>query len=222
MLTLTQAVRRLGKPSVSMPRFAVGRLGSAMRQARVSDFSPEQLGFLTYGRGVDTTRMRNELGFEPRFTTARRSPTSASRSESRCATTRRQEGRGPCLTRSTPTPRHRRPDHPDRHRRPSRPWHRPRPAVLGRAQPGRHVASRPPGRLLPKPAAKKPAPTARRPVPEDVPSQPSRAPATTPRPPSRPRSDTRSPASRSATGSRPSRAPPSRSSATSGSAAWPR
>jgi UDP-glucose 4-epimerase len=70
LLTLSQAVRRLGRPSVAMPRFAVGRLGATMRQARLSDFSPEQLGFLTYGRGVDTTRMRTELGFEPAYTTA--------------------------------------------------------------------------------------------------------------------------------------------------------
>ena len=70
MLMLSQAVRRLGKPSVAMPGVAVGRLGSVLRQARVADFSPEQLTFLTYGRGVDTTRMRTELGFEPRFTTA--------------------------------------------------------------------------------------------------------------------------------------------------------
>ena len=70
VMTLSQAVRRLGTPSVSLPRFAVGRLGATMRQARVSDFSPEQLGFLTYGRGVDTTRMRTVLGFEPQFTTA--------------------------------------------------------------------------------------------------------------------------------------------------------
>ncbi len=69
-LTLAQSVRRLGKPSVAMPGFAVSRLGATMRQARLSDFSPEQLGFLTYGRGVDTTRMRSELGFEPRFSTA--------------------------------------------------------------------------------------------------------------------------------------------------------
>jgi UDP-glucose 4-epimerase len=55
---------------VSLPRFAVGRLGATMRQARFSDFSPEQLGFLTYGRGVDTTRMRAVLGFEPQFSTA--------------------------------------------------------------------------------------------------------------------------------------------------------
>ncbi len=69
ILLLTQAIRRLNKPSVSLPGFAVGRLGSVLRQARVADFSPEQLGFLTYGRGVDTTRMREELGFEPSMTT---------------------------------------------------------------------------------------------------------------------------------------------------------
>ena len=41
-----------------MPGFAVGGVGSVLRSARLADFSPEQLGFLTYGRGVDTTRMR--------------------------------------------------------------------------------------------------------------------------------------------------------------------
>lgn len=70
MLMLTQAIRRLNKPTVSMPTFALGRVGSVLRQARVVDFSPEQLTFLTYGRGVDTTRMREELGFEPRYSTA--------------------------------------------------------------------------------------------------------------------------------------------------------
>jgi UDP-glucose 4-epimerase len=70
ILMLSQAIRRLNKPTVSLPGFAVGRLGSVLRQARVADFSPEQLGFLTYGRGVDTTRMRQTLGFEPRYTTA--------------------------------------------------------------------------------------------------------------------------------------------------------
>ncbi|UUZ60779.1 NAD-dependent epimerase/dehydratase family protein [Nocardioides sp. B-3] len=70
MLMLSQAIRRLNKSTVSLPPFALGRLGSVLRRARVADFSPEQLGFLTYGRGVDTTRMREVLGFEPRFTTA--------------------------------------------------------------------------------------------------------------------------------------------------------
>jgi UDP-glucose 4-epimerase len=70
ILMLSQAIRRLQRPSVPMPAFAVGNLGSALRSARLADFSPEQLGFLTYGRGVDTTRMREVLDFHPRFTTA--------------------------------------------------------------------------------------------------------------------------------------------------------
>ena len=70
ILVLSQAIRRLQRASVPMPGFAVGNLGSILRSARVADFSPEQLGLLTYGRGVDTTRMRDMLGYEPIFTTA--------------------------------------------------------------------------------------------------------------------------------------------------------
>jgi UDP-glucose 4-epimerase len=70
VLMLSQAIRRLQRASVPMPGFAVGGLGSVLRSARVADFSPEQIGFLTYGRGVDTTRMREIFGFEPEFTTA--------------------------------------------------------------------------------------------------------------------------------------------------------
>ncbi|WP_248580164.1 NAD-dependent epimerase/dehydratase family protein [Nocardioides sp. InS609-2] len=69
VLMLSQALRRLEKPSVPLPAFAVGRTGSVLRSARLADFSPEQIGFLTFGRGVDTTRMRSELGFTPGFTT---------------------------------------------------------------------------------------------------------------------------------------------------------
>ena len=70
VLTLSQAVRRIGRPSVPLPGFALPSFGSAIRQTKVADFSPEQVAFLTYGRGMDTTRMRTMLGFEPRFTTA--------------------------------------------------------------------------------------------------------------------------------------------------------
>jgi UDP-glucose 4-epimerase len=52
-----------------MPGFAVSSFGSAMRQARVADFSREQVSFLTFGRGVETTRMREVLGFHPSRTT---------------------------------------------------------------------------------------------------------------------------------------------------------
>ncbi|MDN4171772.1 NAD-dependent epimerase/dehydratase family protein [Nocardioides sp. SOB77] len=70
ILMLSQAVRRLRRPSLALPAPAVGSLGSVLRRARVADFSPEQLAFLTYGRGVDTTRMRTMLGYEPAYTTA--------------------------------------------------------------------------------------------------------------------------------------------------------
>jgi UDP-glucose 4-epimerase len=70
IITLAQAVRRLGRPSVPLPGFAVPSFGSALRQTRRVDFSPEQVAFLTFGRGLDTTRMRSMLGFEPGYTTA--------------------------------------------------------------------------------------------------------------------------------------------------------
>ncbi|GAA3815434.1 NAD-dependent epimerase/dehydratase family protein [Nocardioides panacisoli] len=69
-LALSQALRRLQRPGVPLPGIAFGGLGSALRSARVADLSPELLAFLTFGRGVDTTRMRRQLGFEPQYTTA--------------------------------------------------------------------------------------------------------------------------------------------------------
>jgi UDP-glucose 4-epimerase len=70
LVMLSQALRRMRRSTVPLPSFAVGNVGSLLRSARVADFSPEQTAFLTFGRGVDTTRMRTDLGFEPTFTTA--------------------------------------------------------------------------------------------------------------------------------------------------------
>jgi UDP-glucose 4-epimerase len=70
VLMLSQALRRLGRPALPMPGFAMSTFGSAMRPARATDFSREQVAFLTYGRGVETTRMREVLGFHPSRTTA--------------------------------------------------------------------------------------------------------------------------------------------------------
>jgi UDP-glucose 4-epimerase len=70
VMMLSQAVRRLRKPSVSLPGPAVSGVASLIKSSRMADFSPEQLGFLTFGRGIDTSRMRDELGFEPELTTA--------------------------------------------------------------------------------------------------------------------------------------------------------
>jgi UDP-glucose 4-epimerase len=69
VMMLSQAIRRLGRPALPMPGFAMSTFGSAMRQARLVDFSREQIAFLTYGRGVETSRMHEVLGFHPSRTT---------------------------------------------------------------------------------------------------------------------------------------------------------
>ncbi|MEU4608370.1 NAD-dependent epimerase/dehydratase family protein [Kribbella sp. NPDC023972] len=70
ILALSQAIRRLGRPALRLPPFTASSTAAVVRRARLADFSPDQITFLTYGRAVDTTRMRTEFGFEPAYTTA--------------------------------------------------------------------------------------------------------------------------------------------------------
>ncbi|MGH3471887.1 MAG: NAD-dependent epimerase/dehydratase family protein, partial [Nocardioidaceae bacterium] len=70
VLTLSQAVRRLGKPSVAVPPAVMAAIGSLFPRARAADISAEQATFLAYGRGLDTTRLRQELGYHPQATTS--------------------------------------------------------------------------------------------------------------------------------------------------------
>lgn len=71
VMTLSQAIRRLGKPAVPLPGFAINSLGRSLRPTGMTPdgFSAEQVRYLTFGRGLDTTRMREILGFEPTYTT---------------------------------------------------------------------------------------------------------------------------------------------------------
>jgi len=70
VLMLSQALRRLGRPSVPVPGFALGAVGTVTRRAGVRRLQSELSGLLTYGRGLDTTRMYTVLGFRPSYTTA--------------------------------------------------------------------------------------------------------------------------------------------------------
>jgi UDP-glucose 4-epimerase len=70
VLTLGQAARRLGRPTLPLPASMVPTFGSAVRQTKVADFTPDAVSYLTYGRGLDTSRMRSMLGFHPRYSTA--------------------------------------------------------------------------------------------------------------------------------------------------------
>jgi UDP-glucose 4-epimerase len=69
VILLSQAVRRAGSVPAPLPSGTAGVVGALFRRARLADFSPEQVRFLTYGRAVDTTRARAELGFAPTYTT---------------------------------------------------------------------------------------------------------------------------------------------------------
>jgi UDP-glucose 4-epimerase len=70
MLMLSQALRRIRRPTVPVPSFALGPVAALSRQAGVRGLPPELAGYLTFGRGLDTSRMRRVLGFSPTYTTA--------------------------------------------------------------------------------------------------------------------------------------------------------
>jgi len=69
VVTLSQAIRRAGRPSIPLPQPAAPWIGQFLRRLGVADFSTEQMRFLSYGRVVDTTRMKDVLGFTPRYST---------------------------------------------------------------------------------------------------------------------------------------------------------
>jgi len=69
VLLLSQAIRRAGRVPLPIPTVAVGTVGRLFRGARLVDFSPEQMRLLNFGRVVDSTRLREQFGFTPRWTT---------------------------------------------------------------------------------------------------------------------------------------------------------
>ncbi|WP_431042904.1 NAD-dependent epimerase/dehydratase family protein [Streptomyces sp. P1-3] len=70
VLLLSQAARRLGRPTLPLPLPALTWARTALRFVGITDFSPEQVRLLTHGRVVATRQMRETLGFEPKFSTA--------------------------------------------------------------------------------------------------------------------------------------------------------
>ncbi|HEV7452540.1 MAG TPA: NAD-dependent epimerase/dehydratase family protein [Pseudonocardiaceae bacterium] len=69
VLLLSQAIRRAGRIPAPVPEPAVATVGRLLRSSQLIDYSPEQTRFLNFGRVLDTTRLRTEFGFTPRWTT---------------------------------------------------------------------------------------------------------------------------------------------------------
>lgn len=69
IVSLAQAVRRLGRMRLPVPASAVAVVGAAVRNSGVAEVSAEKTSFLNYGRVVDTTKLRTQFGYTPRYST---------------------------------------------------------------------------------------------------------------------------------------------------------
>jgi UDP-glucose 4-epimerase len=70
IMMLSQAIRRAGRIPLPVPGFGVWALDSLRRANRYNEISRDQFDYLSYGRVMDTSRMRSELGYQPKWSTA--------------------------------------------------------------------------------------------------------------------------------------------------------
>ncbi len=70
VLTLSQTVRRVGRLRVPVPRPALGVAATLVRNTGALDLGLEEAHYLNFGRVVDTTRLHEQFGYTPRYTTA--------------------------------------------------------------------------------------------------------------------------------------------------------
>lgn len=69
IITASQAANLAGRPYVLVPRMATGSITDLAKRFGLIDIGSDQLDLLSFGRGLDTSRMRDRLGFEPAYTT---------------------------------------------------------------------------------------------------------------------------------------------------------
>ncbi len=70
IIMLSQAIRRSGRIPLPVPGFWLWGLDSLRRANHYTEINREQLDYLSFGRVMDTTRMRDDLGYIPKWTTA--------------------------------------------------------------------------------------------------------------------------------------------------------
>jgi UDP-glucose 4-epimerase len=70
IVMMSHAIRRSGRVPLPVPRSALWAVDSLRRATRYTELDREQLDYLSYGRVMDTARMRNDLGYSPKWTTA--------------------------------------------------------------------------------------------------------------------------------------------------------
>jgi UDP-glucose 4-epimerase len=70
IMMLSQAIRRAGRIPLPVPGFGVWALDSLRRANHYNEISRDQFDYLSYGRVMDISRMRSELDYQPKWTTA--------------------------------------------------------------------------------------------------------------------------------------------------------
>src|SRR6202008_4010864 len=70
IIMMSQAIRRSGRIPLPVPGFGVWAVDSLRRINRYTEFTRDQFNYLSFGRVMDTARMRTELGYQPKWTTA--------------------------------------------------------------------------------------------------------------------------------------------------------
>ena len=68
IVTLSQAIAMMGRPTVGVPHQLAPTLAALIRQARLGEFTADQIDALTYGRAMDTSRFVAASGVQPGYT----------------------------------------------------------------------------------------------------------------------------------------------------------
>lgn len=66
-MMLSQCVRRIGRASVPVPEPVMATFGRAV--GGLADFTPEQVRFLSFGRGLETAAVTQAYGWSPQYST---------------------------------------------------------------------------------------------------------------------------------------------------------
>jgi UDP-glucose 4-epimerase len=70
VVMLSQALRRMGRPSLSLPGLVLGSGGQSLLRVVGAQLPPNLVPYLSYGRGLDTTKLAMTFGWSPERSTA--------------------------------------------------------------------------------------------------------------------------------------------------------
>jgi UDP-glucose 4-epimerase len=69
IIMMSQAIRRAGRVPLALPRAGVVGVNSLRERGRYTEMNREHIDWLSFGRVMDTSRMRIELDYQPKWTT---------------------------------------------------------------------------------------------------------------------------------------------------------